>query len=255
MVTNLTLKNGVKIPILGLGTWELKGKKCEDSVKAALNMGYSHIDTADYYQNHRSVGNAIKGFERKNLFITTKIWPPQLAYDQVLEAFERFLKELGTSYVDLLLIHWRDARVPLKETFRAFRKLADENKIRACGVSNFTIDDLNDAKKATDLPITVNQVEFHPLLFPKELLDYCNKEKIVVTAYSPLGRGRVFSDPTIKKIAEKYNRTPGQIALRWLVEKNVVVIPKASSEGHLRENLSIFDFKLEKNDAKKIDEL
>jgi 2,5-diketo-D-gluconate reductase B len=255
MIPPLTLKNSVKIPILGLGTWELKGKKCEDAVKTALSLGYTHIDSADYYQNHKNVGNAIKGVSREKLFITTKIWPPQLGYDAALKAFERFLKELDTDYVDLLLIHWRDASIPLKETFRAFEKLYNEKKIRACGVSNFGVDDLNDAKKATSLPIVMNQIEFYPGVFPKEVLEYCNREGIAITAYSPLGRGKVFKNPAVKKLAQKYNKTPSQIALRWILDKNVVVIPKASSIEHLKENMDVFGFKLDKADAKILDEL
>jgi 2,5-diketo-D-gluconate reductase B len=254
MVPNIALNNGVKIPILGLGTWELTGKKCEEAVKAAIHMGYRHIDTADYYKNHKNIGTAIRGFDRKELFITTKVMPPKLGYDDVLEAFERFLKELGTDYADLLLIHWR-GNVALEETFRAFEKLQDENKIRAAGVSNFAIEDIDDAKNATNIPITMNQIEFYPGMYPKEVLDYCRTEKITVTAYSPLGRGRVLSNHALTQIAEKYRRTPAQITLRWIIEKNVVVIPKASSSEHLRENLSIFDFKLEKDDARKLDEL
>jgi 2,5-diketo-D-gluconate reductase B len=254
MIPKISLKNGVKIPILGLGTWELQGKKCEEAVKAAISLGYRHIDTADYYQNHRSVGNAIKGLERKELFITTKIWPPQLSYDKVLSAFDRFQKELGTDYIDLLLIHWRDSRVPLTETFKAFEKLYDEKKIRACGVSNFTVDDLIEAKQATTLPIAMNQIEFYPGVFPKEVLDYCNEEGIALTAYSPLGRGKIFSDKKMIALAKKYNKIPGQIALRWLLEKRVVVIPKASSLEHLKENLNVFDFELKKEDARIIDQ-
>lgn len=254
-IPNIVLNNGVEMPVIGLGTWQLTGKTCEKAVKDAILLGYNHIDTADFYGNHKEVGNAIKGIDRKKLFITTKVWYDNLKYDDVLASCDRALKELNTNYIDLYLIHWPNKSIHFKETFEALKKLYDDGKVRAIGVSNFTIGHIEEAKKVCNVPISVNQVEFHTFLYQKELLLYCKKNNIVLTAYSPLARGKVNDDKIIIELAKRHNKTPGQIALRWLIEKNIVVIPKASSFEHLKENLEIFDFKLKKEDITTLDSL
>lgn len=251
----LELSDGNRIPVLGLGTWELLGDECKEAIRMALNLGYRHIDTAEIYGNQKEIGIAIKKFDRKKIFITSKVWRENLHYDNVIKSCNETLKDLQTDYLDLYLIHWPNRNIPLKETFKALEKLVDEGKIKSIGVSNFTINHLKDALKVAKLPIIVNQIEFHPYLYQRDLLEFCNKNKIVITAYSPLGRGRLLSDKTILKIANKHEKTPAQICLRWELEKGIVVIPKASSEKHLKENMDIFDWKLDKEDINEIDSI
>lgn len=251
----LELKNKVEIPLIGLGTYKLKGQACIDSVRNALELGYRHIDTADYYGNHKEIGFAIKDTERRELFITSKVWNTDLKYDDVLRTFERFAEELDTTYLDLLLIHWPNEKIPIKDTLKAFKKLYDQKKIRAAGVSNFSIRQLKSALEAADIPICMNQVEFHVFLYQKELLEFCNAQNVRITAYCPVARGLVNENSVIINIAEKHKKSPSQVALRWLVQKEIVAIPKASSIGHLRENISIFDFELSGKELLEIDSI
>jgi 2,5-diketo-D-gluconate reductase B len=249
----LELKGGNKIPVLGLGTWQLTGKKCIDIVEKALELGYRHIDTAEVYGNQSEIGKAIKYFHRSEIFLTSKVWTNHLHYDDVIEACNRTLEELNTDYLDLYLIHWPSTEVPFEETFRALEELVVDGKVESVGVSNFTINHLKEALKVAKNPITVNQVEFHPYLYQKDLLEFCNKNGIVTTAYSPLGRGSILRDEAIKKIADKNNKTSAQVCLKWCLQKGVVVIPKSGSEEHLKENLDIFDWNISKEDMKRID--
>lgn len=251
----LELKTGCKIPMLGLGTWQLTGKQCENIVEKALEYGYEHIDTADAYGNHKEIAKAISNFNRKKIFLTTKIIPDKLHYDSVLSACDRFLKELNTNYLDLLLIHWPNNKIPIRETLEAFKELQKQKKIHSFGVSNFTIHHLEDSLKVNSKIVSVNQVEFHPYLYQKELLEFCQTNKIVLTAYSPLGRKKTLNDNAIKEIAKANSKTEAQVCLKWLLQKNIAVIPKASSEEHLKENMQLFDWKLSKEDEKRIDEI
>lgn len=255
-IPELKMNNGLGIPLIGLGTWKLKRKKCIEVVRKALELGYNHIDTAEVYENEKEIGEVISNFDRKKLFITSKVFPP-LSYNKIIESCENSLLKLKTDYLDLYLIHWPRKKDNL-EYIKAFKKLIEDGKIKTFGVSNFTINHLKDIIKVAEeikLKISVNQVEFHPLLYQKDLLKFCMDNNIVVTAYSPLARGKVYKNKILKKIGEKYNKTAGQISLRWLLQKNLVVIPKASSEEHLKENLDIFNFFIEKEDEIKIDNL
>jgi diketogulonate reductase-like aldo/keto reductase len=247
--------NGNSIPALGLGTWQLTGSKCENAVKIALELGYNHIDTAEAYGNQKEIGKAINGFGRKKLFITSKIWNDNLHFQGTINSCDKILKELGTDYLDLLLIHWPVKKIPFEETFRAFEELEKSGKAKSFGVSNFTIRHLEEALPKAKISIVNNQCEFHPYLFQKELLEYCNQHKIIFTAYSPLGRKEILDDKLIKEIAEKYSKTAAQVCLRWIFEKGIVVIPKASSEEHLKENMEIFGWELSKEDSQKIDSI
>ena len=253
----IKLASGYEMPVLGLGTWQLTGRKCKEAVKKALELGYRHIDTAWIYDNQEEVGNAIKesGIKREKLFITSKVWTDNLRYEDVLEQCKETLNQLNLDYLDLYLIHWPDSDVPLEETFRAFKKLVNEKKVRSIGVSNFNIARVRETKEKSEIPVSVNQVEYHPYLNQESLLEECKKNKITLTAYSPLARGKMINDKVLKSVAERYNKTTSQIALRWLIQKGLVVIPKASSENHLKENLDIFDFELKKEEMEKINKI
>lgn len=251
------LNNKTEIPSIGLGTWELNGSQCIHVVKKSLELGYRHMDTAEMYMNESEIGIAIKNFPREKLFITSKVWPEGLDYYKVLAACEQSLAKLETHYLNLYLIHWPNKVLNYEEILKAFKLLYQKGKIKAFGVSNFTINHLKDIIpicKKLNLPLTVNQVEFHPLLYQKELLEFCKKNKIIITAYSPLARGKITENEIIKEIAEKYDKTPSQISLKWLLQKEMVVIPKASSEEHLKQNLEL-DLKLNKEDVNKIDNI
>ncbi len=253
-IPRIKLKSGNSIPVLGLGTWQLTGSKGADSVRKALELGYNHIDTAEVYDNHREVGRSIVGFDRSELWITSKVWRDVLRHDDLHKACDKALSALGIDYMDLYLIHWPNPEIAMAETLKALKELQDMDKIRSIGVSNFTIRHLKEAFE-TGVPISVNQVEFHPHLYQKELLDFCKQNNIIITAYSPLGTGAILKDETIAQIAEKTSRTPAQVALKWLLGKGLVVIPKASSEEHLKQNLSVFDWELSGQDIKAIDSI
>jgi diketogulonate reductase-like aldo/keto reductase len=256
-VPHVTLSNGVRMPMLGLGTWNLRGEQCTRAVKAAVELGYEHIDTAVQYDNHADIGRAFTDIPRQQLFITTKVWRADLEYADVLRTCHAALADIGTDHIDLLLIHWPNRAIPMRETLRALKALCDENMVRAVGVSNFAVPLLCEALEAAEemkLPITVNQVEFHPYLYQQELLLFCRQHNVHLTAYSPLAKGKVNSDPLIAQIAKKHGKTPGQMALRWLLDKHVSIIPKASSSEHLGQNIDL-DFKLTKEDAALLDSL
>ena len=251
----LKLSNGVLMPQLGLGTWKLWGDECVKAVKAALDAGYRHIDTAERYANQSDIGMAIKGHPRKSLFITSKVWYDHLHHDDLIEACTATLEELRTDYVDMYIIHWPNSGVPFKETFGALNELYRAKKIRATGVSNFSISNMRKAMKVCDAPITNNQIETHPFWHDEKLLGFCRENDIVVTAYSPLAQGKVFHDMRIIALAEKYGKNPGQLTLRWLVQKGCAVIPKASEKIRLVENMSIFDFEISGEDMRILDSL
>ena len=250
------LSNGMSIPMIGIGTWELTGNQCTESIKIALALGYRHIDTAEMYTNEEQIGKAIAGFPRDQLFITSKVWPGNASYAGMMKACDKSLEKLGTNYLDLYLLHWPKKELDLKEAFRGFADLIKQGKIRAMGVSNFTITQLKDAialAGEAGIQIVTNQVEFHPMLHQKELLDFCKANKIAVTAYSPLARGMVLKNNVITNVAAKYSKTAAQVSLAWLVQKDIIVIPKASSESHMAQNLELPH--LEQADMKRIDEI
>ena len=255
-IPKIKLINEAEMPVLGLGTWDLKGINCVDAVKKAIELGYRHIDTAELYENEEEIGEAIKDFKRKELFITSKISPKNLTYDGVFRSFENSLSKLKTDYLDLYLIHWPEKF--REDVYKAFKELYSEKKIRAFGVSNFKVSDMKRAFEICGkegLPVAVNQVEFHPFLNQKKILDYCDDKGVLIISYSPLARRDILGNSVLKEISKKYNKSPAQVSLRWLLDKGTAVIPKASSEGHLKENIDVFDFKLDKDDAEKIDGL
>lgn len=236
---------GEDVPALGLGTWRLEGKVCIKVIERALEVGYRHIDTAQAYENEKEVGRALNqsSIDRDDLFLTTKVQRDRLTPDQVRESTQQSLKRLGVDYVDLLLVHWPSDDVPVEQTLQAMRKLQEEGKVRYIGVSNFTPSLLEEALEA--VPLFCNQVEYHPFLSQDELLAVMRRHGMLLTAYSPIARGKVLDDETLQQISEAHGKSPVQVALRWLIQQDgVAAIPKAADEDHLESNFDIFDFEL-----------
>lgn len=252
-VPRLPLSHGQEIPQIGLGTWELKGDECEEVVRTALEMGYRHIDTAEMYENEEAIGRAIADIDRDELFLTSKVWWDNLHKYDVPDACEGSLERLGTEYLDLYLVHWPNAGIPLEETVEAMQRLREDGLIRAWGVSNFTRAHLDDALEL-DRP-AMNQVELHPYLRQEELDRYCRRHNVRLTAYSPLARGEVDEDELLDRIGTRYGKTGAQVALRWSIQHGHVVIPKSSTPRHLATDLDIFDFTLSQEEMERIDGL
>lgn len=254
-----TLNNGVKMPWLGLGVWKItKPEEIDFAVKTALEAGYRSIDTAEVYGNEEGVGKAIResGIPRDEIFITTKLANSEQrkGYDAALRAFEESRKRLGVEYIDLFLIHWpvKDKYV---ESWKALIKLYNDGLVRAIGVSNFLIHHLEDIISETGVVPAVNQVELHPWLNQSELVEFCQKHKIQVEAYSPLMGGRLGEVTELNDIANKYRKTPAQIVLRWNLQRGIIVIPKSVHRERIIENSQIFDFSLSDEDMELINSL
>jgi 2,5-diketo-D-gluconate reductase B len=244
---------GVSVPALGFGTFELPGRECEEGVLDALRLGYRHLDTASAYRNEREVGRALaaSGVPRSEIFLTTKVWRGQLAYDGVVASAHASLERLGTDYVDLLLIHWPTDEVPLEESLRALVELRESGRTRLIGVSNFPPGLL--AESIGLAPVANVQVEYHPYLGQQRLLSIVRQNEMFLTAYSPLARGRVPADPVLGEIGRKHGKSAVQVALRWLIDQErVVAIPKAASAEHRRANFELFDFDLSSEERARI---
>jgi 2,5-diketo-D-gluconate reductase B len=244
---------GEKVPVLGLGTYRLTGDACVRSVGRALSMGYRHLDTAQMYGNEAEVGRGIEqaGVEREEIFLTTKVWPSDFAHDRVKEKTRASLKKLRTEYVDLLLMHWPGDGVPLGETLGAMRELQQEGSLLHIGVSNFSPSLVEEAAEHAE--ILCNQVQYHPYRRQDALVDQARDMDYLLTAYTPLSRGGVQKDATLREIGDAHGKTATQAALRWLVQQDkVCAIPKATSEEHLRENLDVFDFELSAEEMDRI---
>ncbi len=252
----LPLEEGVEIPVLGLGTWQLKGETAQSAVEKALEVGYRLIDTADAYGNHKEVALAIKnsGIKRVDLFLTTKIWQSDLNRENVISAGNRFLNELEVDYIDLLLIHWPNKEINLEETLEAMNELKRKGIIRSIGVSNFTINHLKDSLNAK-VRITNNQVEIHPTLSQIDLRNFCKENNIIVTAYSPIAQGQDLHLPLIQNLAAKYNKPPSHVILNWIIQSGMVAIPRSSNIEHIVDNFRTLDWELEKQDVDEIDNL
>lgn len=253
-----TLHNGVRMPWLGLGVYKVQeGEEVIRSVRTALEIGYRHIDTAAFYENEEGVGQAIResGIRREEIFVTTKVWNSDQGYESTLKAFHTSLKKLGFDYIDLYLVHW-PVKEKYKETYKALEKLYKDGFVRAIGVSNFQIHHLEDIFADCEIKPMVNQVEFHPRLTQKELLAFCKQHQIQLEAWSPLMRGgELLNEPTLVDIAQKYNKTPAQVILRWDLQHAVVTIPKSVTPQRIAQNANIFDFTLTKEEMDAIDAL
>ena len=251
------LSNGVKIPIIGFGTYKLQNENDEacNIVKEAINAGYRSIDTASFYNNEEGVGKGIResGVPREELFVTTKVWVDDDGYENTIKAFNKSLEKLGLDYIDLYLVHWPTENI--KETWRAIENLYREKKVRAIGVCNCTVKQLEEIIGFSEINPMVNQVEIHPNRSEKELLKVCKRHNIVVQAWSPIMRGQLSSNSIITNLAQKYDKSEAQIILRWHLQNNVIAIPKTSHPKRIKENIDIFDFEIEKEDMENIDSI
>ena len=258
-VPNLTLNNGLEIPQLGFGVFQVPAAKTEAAVVEALAAGYRSIDTAAIYGNERGVGKAIaeSGIARDELFITTKLWNSDQGYDSTLRAFDASLDKLGVEYVDLYLIHWpTPTRDKYVDTYKAFEKLHADGRIRAIGVSNFEPDHLQRLIAETSVIPAVDQIELHPHLQQHAAREYHAEQGIATEAWSPLGSGKgLLEVPAIVAIAQKHGRTPAQVVLRWHLQLGNVVIPKSVTPSRIKENIEVFDFSLDTEDLAAISAL
>ena len=238
--------NGARIPLIGLGTWDLRGRTCARLVEQALRLGYRHIDTAEMYDNEREVGEGLRGcdIKRDEVFITTKIWPSHFAPRELERTAKESLVRLRLSEVDLLLLHWPNPQIPLSETLGALCKLKRMGLARHIGVSNFTVALIEAAVKLADEPLACNQVEMHAFLDQSKVIAACRQQDMAVVAYSPIARGGVKNDKVLARIGEAHDKTAVQVSLRFLVQQGIVVIPRTSRIERLSENLAIFDFEL-----------
>lgn len=281
-MNTITLNNEHTIPTLGYGTWRLPTDKAADLTEIAINTGYRHIDCAMIYGNEKEVGEGIKRaidqgkVKRENLFITSKLWNTDHAPADVAEACRKTLADLGVEYLDLYLVHWgvafehgdnaepldenglaKFAAVPMQETWQAMEKLVEEGLVKSIGVANFTAPMLIDLLSYAKIKPTMNQVELHPYHAQNELIKFCQSQNIAVTAYSPFGSADapILGDSVVQSIAEKYKRTPAQLALKWAQQRGTIVIPKSADVSRVKENFEVGDFELSDEDMQAIHEL
>ena len=256
-IPTLKISDNVEIPQLGLGTWMLKGEKeCKDAIRAALETGYRHIDTAQIYENEHFIGEALaeSSIPRNELFITTKIWNDNMSWDDIEPSLDVSLQKLKTDYVDLLLLHF-----PVTELRRpAWRRMQDihkAGKAKAIGVSNYTVKHLEELLRECEIKPAVNQVELHVYLQQPELVKYCESNGIVLEAYSPLAHGYEMKNQTLEEIAKKYNKSIAQIMIRWCIDGGFATIPKSARANYIKDNFEVFDFKLDSQDMVQIEKL
>jgi diketogulonate reductase-like aldo/keto reductase len=242
--------NGARLPIVGLGTWQLTGKTCARMVNEALRLGYRHVDTAAMYGNEGEVGEGLRasGLKREEVFLTTKVWMDDLHQHDFRRSVERSLKKLRLSFVDLILIHWPNPRVPLGETLGAMAKVKRDGLARHVGVSNFTLSLLEEAVAHSSEPLVTNQIELHAYLDASKVIAACSRHGISVTAYCPIARGSAASDKALAAIGKAHGKSAAQVALRYLVQRGIVVIPRTSKTERLQENFAIFDFSLSESE-------
>lgn len=261
------LKNGVGIPCVGFGTWQTPdGETAVQAVKTAIECGYRHIDGAAVYGNESSVGKGIKeglasaGLKREDLFVTSKVWTTHRGYEKTLEACEKSLADFGLDYFDLYLIHWPANEVNCgedwdevnKESWRAMIELYKAGKVKAIGVSNFRPHHLKSLME-TEISPMVDQIEFHPGYMQKDIVDYCNANGIQIEAWSPMGSGVMFSNPTVVELAKKYNKSVAHICVRWCLQHGALPMPKSVTPSRIADNVNVFDFVISEEDMAVID--
>ena len=255
--STVMLRGGVEIPMLGLGVYQSPpGRVTRDAVRAALEIGYRHIDTARVYRNEEDVGAAIaqSGIPRDEVFITTKLWNADHGYDATLRACRASLKRLGTDRIDLYLVHWPVEQLR-HDTWRAMEQLLADGSVRAIGVSNYTERHLEELLERAKVPPAVNQIEVHPFLHQRKLLAFCRQHEVQVEAYAPLVKAQRMDHPVIERIARKHGRTPAQVLVRWCLQHELVAIPKSVHPERIRENADVFSFVLGPEDLEALDGL
>jgi 2,5-diketo-D-gluconate reductase B len=237
---------GARIPLVGFGTWELRGPRCARLVEQALRLGYRHIDTAEMYHNEREVGEGVRasGLPRRDVFITTKIWPSHFLPRELDRGARESLARLRLSEVDLLLLHWPNPQIPLAETLAALSKVKQSGYARHIGVSNFTVALVEQAVRLAREPLVCNQVEMHPFLDQSKVIAACRAHGLAVVAYSPIARGSAKNDAVLARIGKAHGKSAAQVSLRYMVQQQIAVIPRTSKVERLSENLAIFDFEL-----------
>ena len=256
-----TLNNGVKIPCVAYGTYKAADENGADIIAAAVEEGYRYFDTASFYETEEYVAEAIcrSGLPREDFFIATKLWKEEMGYEEALAAFERSAKRLNTDYIDLYLIHWPKPTADYQDwkqldidTWRALEKLYKEGKVRAIGLSNFLPHHLDNILENCEIKPMVNQIEYHAGYTQEATVQYCKQHDILVQAWSPISRGRIFHDVTLVELAEKYQVSVPKLALRFCIQNGIVPLPKAASRERMRENMNLFDFEISDEDMKRI---
>lgn len=256
-IERYVLNNGVEIPAVAFGTYKAADGKSADVIRAAIGTGYRYFDTASFYGTETYLAEAIResGIPRREFFIASKLWKDEMGYENVKSAFERTLNNLRTDYLDLYLIHWplpepgyKEWRQLDKETWRAMEELYEAGKIRAIGLSNFLPHHIENILKDCRVRPAVDQIEYHPGYSQEAVVNYCRERGILVQAWSPIGRSRVLDEPLVKELAAKYDVSPAQICLKFAVQRNIIPLPKSSSEDRMRENLDLYSFELEQDD-------
>lgn len=266
LMNTYTLENGVKIPVLGFGTWQTPaGKVATDAVLAALDAGFTHIDTAEMYGNEKSIGQAVKasGIARSDLFITSKLDNQAHTYELATQALDRSLSDLQTDYLDLFLIHWpnpkafrdHDWEKHLQETWRALEDAYTVGKVKAIGVSNFKPKHFEVLKKTQKIQPMVDQIRICPGDVDRLTIDYCQQHDILLEAYSPFGTGQIFANETLKALAQKKKRSVAQLCLRWSLQHGYLPLPKSVHPARIKENTEVFDFELTESEMQQIDAL
>lgn len=260
----LSLNDGHQVPVLGFGTYKATEKEGVQAVKAALKNGYRLIDTAAKYENEVAVGKGIaqSPVPREEIIVTTKLWRDYLGYGSTKKELDKSLKKLNLEYIDLYLIHWpanaknyENWQKTNAETWKAMEELQADGKIKSIGVSNFWPEHFEALFKTANVPPAINQIEYHPGYWQPEVVKYCKERKIALQSWSPLARGRVFDNKLLRQIASSHNKTVSQICLRWIIQANVIAIPKSTHEERIKENMDVFDFELSKKEMKAISEL
>jgi 2,5-diketo-D-gluconate reductase A len=255
-VPTITLNNGIEIPQIGFGVYQVPPEETRDAVQAALEVGYRHIDTAEMYGNEKGVGEGIRasGVPREEVFVTSKLNNGFHAHDDALKAFDGTLEALGSDYVDLFLIHWPlpGIDVDYVETWKALEEIYESGRAKSIGVSNFNAHHLRKLHGETEVVPAVNQIEVHPYLAQDELRAFNAQHQIATEAWSPIAQGKVLDDPTILRVAERYGKTASQVTLRWHVQRGDIVFPKSVTRSRVEENFDIFDFELSEDDLREI---
>jgi diketogulonate reductase-like aldo/keto reductase len=260
----ILLNDGNEIPLVGFGTYKSTEQEGIDSVKSALSQGYSLLDTATIYGNEKAVGKGIKesGVAREDVYITTKLWRENLGYESAKIEFQKSLERLGVNYIDLYLIHWPanaknydNWQKANADSWRAMEELQAEGKIKSIGVSNFFEEHLESLMQTAKIKPAVNQIEFHPGYWQSELVTYCKQKNITIESWSPLARGKVFENETLIEIAKNHNKSVSQICLRWIIQHDVIVIPKSSTPERIKENIDLFGFELSSEEMEQINNL